>query len=101
MVGPQAFLVAVNVTHPEIRDVGMQGATERHVQHLHAATHEERGEIPVRQAAVILLVAIIAAISLTMRKRSRTKYQSPSAQIEVRKADRLRVVKMPSSEEGK
>jgi NADH-quinone oxidoreductase subunit J len=51
-------------------------------------------------AAVILLVAIIAAISLTMRKRSKTKYQSPSAQIKVRKADRLRIVKMPSSGEG-
>jgi len=50
-------------------------------------------------AAVILLVAIIAAISLTMRKRSRTRYQSPSAQIAVRKEDRLRIVKMPSSEE--
>jgi len=50
-------------------------------------------------AAVILLVAIIAAISLTLRKRATTKYQSPSAQIAVRKADRLRIVKMPSSEE--
>jgi NADH-quinone oxidoreductase subunit J len=50
-------------------------------------------------AAVILLVAIIAAISLTLRKRGKTKYQSPSAQIAVRKADRLRIVKMPSSEE--
>jgi len=51
-------------------------------------------------AAVILLVAIIAAISLTMRKRSKTKYQSPSAQIKVRKGDRLRIIKMPSSGEG-
>jgi len=51
-------------------------------------------------AAVILLVAIIAAISLTMRKRTKTKYQSPSAQMKVRKGDRLRIVKMPSSEEG-
>ena len=51
-------------------------------------------------AAVILLVAIIAAISLTMRKRGKTKYQNPSAQIGVRKADRLRVVKMPSSEDS-
>ena len=51
-------------------------------------------------AAVILLVAIIAAISLTMRKRAKTKYQSPSEQIKVRKEDRLRIVKMPSSEEG-
>lgn len=50
-------------------------------------------------AAVILLVAIIAAISLTMRKRPLTKYQDPSSQIKVRKADRLRIVKMPSSEE--
>ena len=50
-------------------------------------------------AAVILLVAIIAAISLTMRKRPRTKYQSPSDQIKVRKADRLRIVKMPASGE--
>jgi NADH-quinone oxidoreductase subunit J len=51
-------------------------------------------------AAVILLVAIIAAISLTMRKRPQTKYQSPSEQMKVRKADRLRVVKMPTSEES-
>jgi NADH-quinone oxidoreductase subunit J len=50
-------------------------------------------------AAVILLVAIIAAISLTMRKRSSTKYQSPSAQISVRKGDRLRVVKGMGKEE--
>jgi len=50
-------------------------------------------------AAVILLVAIIAAIALTMRKRPQTKYQSPSEQIKVRKADRLRVVDMPPSEE--
>jgi NADH-quinone oxidoreductase subunit J len=45
-------------------------------------------------AAVILLVAIIAAIALTMRKRPDSKYQDPSEQIKVRKADRLRVIKM-------
>jgi NADH-quinone oxidoreductase subunit J len=50
-------------------------------------------------AAVILLVAIIAAISLTMRKRPQTKYQSPSEQMKVRKSDRLRIIKMPASEE--
>ena len=49
-------------------------------------------------AAVILLVAIIAAISLTMRKRSQTKYQNPTDQIRVRKSDRLRVVKMPAED---
>jgi len=50
-------------------------------------------------AAAILLVAIIAAISLTMRKRPQTKYQNPSDQIKVRKEDRLRIVKMPTSGE--
>jgi NADH-quinone oxidoreductase subunit J len=50
-------------------------------------------------AAVILLVAIVAAISLTMRKRTHTKYQNPSAQIRATKADRLRIVKMASSSE--
>ncbi|MCZ6882577.1 MAG: NADH-quinone oxidoreductase subunit J [Gammaproteobacteria bacterium] len=50
-------------------------------------------------AAVILLVAIIAAISLTMRKRPQTRYQNPSDQMKVQKADRLRIVKMPSSGE--
>ena len=47
-------------------------------------------------AAVILLVAIIAAIALTMRRRPNTKYQTPGKQMMVKKADRLRVVKMDS-----
>ncbi len=45
-------------------------------------------------AAVILLVAIVAAIALTMRRREMTKYQTPGKQVKVRKADRLRIVKM-------
>lgn len=44
-------------------------------------------------AAVILLLAIVAAIALTMRKRSETKYQNPSEQIKVNKQDRIRVIK--------
>ena len=50
-------------------------------------------------AAVILLVAIIAAISLTMRKRPDNKYQNPSDQIKVRKEDRLRIIKMEAEKE--
>jgi len=44
-------------------------------------------------AAVILLLAIVAAITLTLRKRPKTKFQNPSEQVKVRKADRLRIVK--------
>jgi NADH-quinone oxidoreductase subunit J len=45
-------------------------------------------------AAVILLVAIVAAIALTMRKRKDTKYQDPARQVIVDRADRVRLVKM-------
>jgi len=49
---------------------------------------------PVQLAAVLLLVAIIAAIALTLRKRKDTRAQDPSQQVLAKKADRLRVVKM-------
>jgi NADH-quinone oxidoreductase subunit J len=53
---------------------------------------------PFEIAAVILLVAIVAAIALTMRRRPETKYQTPGKQIQVKKEDRLRVVKMKSED---
>jgi NADH-quinone oxidoreductase subunit J len=49
---------------------------------------------PLQIAAVLLLVAIIAAIALTLRRRKDSKYQNPSDQVRVRAADRMRVVKM-------
>ena len=45
-------------------------------------------------AAVILLLAIIAAITLTMRKRPGLKVQNISKQVSVRAKDRVRIVKM-------
>ena len=51
---------------------------------------------PFEIAAVILLVAIVAAISLTLRRRKETKYQDPARQIAVRRKDRVRIVKMPA-----
>ena len=54
---------------------------------------------PFEIAAVILLVAIIAAIGLTMRKRPDTKYQDPSQQVRVKKdKTRIRVVKMEAED---
>ena len=51
---------------------------------------------PFEIAAVILLVAIVAAISLTLRRRKETKHQDPARQIAVRRKDRVRIVKMPA-----
>ncbi len=53
---------------------------------------------PFEIAAVILLVAIIAAIALTLRRRPKTKYQNPDLQIAVKRDDRIRMVKMDSEE---
>ena len=49
---------------------------------------------PLQVAAVILLVGIVAAIALTLRKRKDARYTSPSEQVRVKKADRLRIVQM-------
>jgi NADH-quinone oxidoreductase subunit J len=49
---------------------------------------------PFEIAAVILLVAIIAAITLTLRRREGTKHQDPAKQVLVKRGDRLRIVKM-------
>jgi NADH-quinone oxidoreductase subunit J len=51
---------------------------------------------PFEIAAVILLVAIVAAIALTMRRRPETKYQNPAQQVKVRRQDRVRLVKVVS-----
>jgi NADH-quinone oxidoreductase subunit J len=47
-------------------------------------------------AAVILLVAIIAAVALTLRRRKDSKYFDPAAAVRVKAGDRLRIVKMKS-----
>lgn len=51
---------------------------------------------PLQIAGVVLLVAIIAAIALTLRERKDSKYQNPSDQIRVKRADRVSLIKMKS-----
>ena len=55
---------------------------------------------PVEIAAVILLVAMISAIALTLRQRKDSKAINPSAQVRVRAADRLMVVKVPVTQKA-
>ena len=51
---------------------------------------------PFEIASVILLVAIVAAITLTLRKSRQTKSANPSNQVAVKSSDRVRLVKVPS-----
>jgi len=83
---------------------GMFGLDKIAAPARHAADYSNTEEIgnvlytvyvyPFEIAAVILLIAIVAAIALTMRKRPNTKFQNPASQVKVRKEDRVRIVKM-------
>lgn len=54
--------------------------------------------LPLEVAAAILLVAMIAAIALTLRARKDSKYVSPGDQVRVRSRDRMTVVKMAATQ---
>ncbi len=55
--------------------------------------------LPFELASVILLVAIVAAITLTLRDRKDSKFADPAEQVKAKKADRLRIVRMESFKE--
>jgi len=89
VVGPKMFGLDL-VADPAPRDIAYSNT-------------EELGEIlytvyayPFEIAATILLIAIVAAITLTMRRRPDSKYQNPAEQVRVRAEDRVRIIKMDS-----
>jgi NADH-quinone oxidoreductase subunit J len=56
--------------------------------------------LPFELASVILLIAIVAAIALTLRKRKATKYQDMGAQVRVKSTERLKIISMPAEVES-
>jgi NADH-quinone oxidoreductase subunit J len=82
----------------EPRSVPVQAAVQGAAQY---SNTKELGKLlysqylyPLQIAAVVLLVAIIAAIALTLRQRKDTKKTNPSEQVRVRARDRLRIVQI-------
>lgn len=55
--------------------------------------------LPFELASVVLLVAIVAAIALTLRDRKDSKYISPAEQINIKRTDRIRMVNLRSETE--
>ncbi len=55
--------------------------------------------LPFELASVVLLVAIVAAIVLTLRDRQDNKSMNPAEQVKVRKQDRVRIVRMAAEVE--
>ncbi len=93
--------IMVYVVGPVGPDVMATAALDNAVKHAADYSNTEAlGEILYTDyvlafeiAAIILLVAIIAAISLTLRRRPKTKYQTPANQIKVKRDDRLKIIK--------
>ncbi|TAG36286.1 MAG: NADH-quinone oxidoreductase subunit J [Polaromonas sp.] len=73
--------------------IGQTGAQVSNTKELGKVLYSEY-LYPLEIAAVILLVAIIAAIALTLRERKDSKSQNPSEQVRVKRADRVALVKM-------
>ncbi|MGL1832715.1 NADH-quinone oxidoreductase subunit J [Rhodocyclaceae bacterium SMB388] len=54
---------------------------------------------PFELASLVLLVAMVAAVTLTLRKRKGKHYLNPSEQVGAKRADRVRLVSMPAEKE--
>ena len=86
-----------------VSDFGLDSMPQPPAHPADYSNTKEMGELlytvyvyPFELAAAILLVAIVAAIALTMRRRTGVKTQDPSRQVEVRREDRIRIVQMPA-----
>jgi NADH-quinone oxidoreductase subunit J len=80
----------------------MQAVAQAAAQGVQFSNTRELGKLlysaylyPLEIAAVILLVAIVAAIALTLRQRKDSKHIDPSLQVRVKAGDRLKIVKVP------
>ena len=99
-----AFLIVVQLYGVfTAKNLGLASAPPPVAHGANYSNTEELGRLlytnyvyPFEIAAVVLLVAIVAAIALTMRRRAGTKHQRPSHQVAVRREDRIRIVKMPA-----
>ncbi|MBK8569401.1 MAG: NADH-quinone oxidoreductase subunit J [Nitrosomonadales bacterium] len=102
---PFGALLAVIMVFQMIWILGNRQTAETGAQVIkHAANYSNTKELgrliytdyvyPFELAAVLLLVAIVAAIALTLRRRKDVKSQEPNKQVLVKKADRLRIVSM-------
>ena len=84
------------VVAPEVAQTAMHAADHNNTRELGKLMYSEYlGAVEI--AAVLLLVAMFAAIALTLRNRKDSKAIDPSLQVKVRAADRLQVVSLPST----
>lgn len=85
------------------RYFGLEGMPEPGPVSNHYSNTKELGRLiytdyvyPFELASIVLLVAMVAAVALTLRKRKNTKSIDPTKQIAVKREDRVRIVSMSS-----
>jgi NADH-quinone oxidoreductase subunit J len=86
-------LLLVNATRGSAAAPAPAAATESNTRALGRLIYVDY-VYPFEIAAVVLLVAIVAAIALTHRRRRATRYQDPAEQVKVKSRDRVRIVEM-------
>jgi NADH-quinone oxidoreductase subunit J len=86
-------------TNPDAVDAGINAANYSNTRELGLLLYTEY-LYPIEVAAVILLVAMIAAIALTLRQRKDSKAINPGLQVHVRASDRLVVVPMGATQKA-
>jgi NADH-quinone oxidoreductase subunit J len=104
---PVGLLLAGLIGVQMVWVLGAKGTSTGMTPVQHAADYSNTKELgrliytdyvyPFELAAVLLLVAMVAAIALSLRKRRDAKRQDISKQVKVKKQDRLRIVSVPSA----
>jgi NADH-quinone oxidoreductase subunit J len=104
---PVGLLLAALIGVQMVWVLGAKGTSAGMTAVKHAADYSNTKELgrliytdyvyPFELAAVLLLIAMVAAIALTLRKRRDAKRQNIGKQISVKRADRLRIVSVPAS----
>jgi NADH-quinone oxidoreductase subunit J len=104
---PVGLLLAGVIVVQMVWVLGAKGISAGMTPVQHAADYSNTKELgrliytdyvyPFELAAVLLLVAMVSAIALSLRKRRDAKRQDISKQVKVRKQDRLRIVSVPSA----
>jgi NADH-quinone oxidoreductase subunit J len=96
----QLWLVLSQGEWQAMREPGPGIAQHNNIEQLGLLTFSQY-VYPLQIAGCLLLVAIVSAIALTLRRRKDSKYQSPSEQVRVRREDRVRLVSMAAEADAR
>jgi NADH-quinone oxidoreductase subunit J len=100
LIALQLALVLFQGRWQQMREAGPGIATVNNIEALGQLTFSKY-VYPLQVAGAILLVAIIAAIALTLRARKDSKHQTVGDQVRVKRAERVRLVSMAAASDNR